>query len=289
MVSICQYNHNAGTPTLSPPVAVGRMALPSDLLRHGGTEKGKAVYVLHTYKDHLWEMGSKMDVPESHLISIEEIPGEAHKEDLTEGGTLPPPSESTASAEPQADYSTQSSGPVYTPQEVSSLLQTSLVQALSTTLLGLPPSSFPITASTLYTSFILPSRPAFPGSVLPTSPSAENLEALDSQEITIKTSSHKSLTAFLKSAEKASLLSLKSPPKHAQQSDILITAVNTSHPSVAGHRKYVTVKDIEARAAKRAQQDEKQKEAESSREVEIRELWKPHLTSLSLFDESGKR
>jgi len=83
------------------------------------------------------------------------------------------------------------------------------------------------------------------------------------------------------------LLSLKSSPK---QSDVLVTAVNASHPSVEAHRKYVALGDVEAKAAKKALREEKLKEVETSarREVGIRELWKPHLSSVALFKEEGK-
>ena len=39
------------------------MALPSDEIKEDG-KKGKAVFVLHTWKDSLWELGGGEDVPE---------------------------------------------------------------------------------------------------------------------------------------------------------------------------------------------------------------------------------
>jgi translation initiation factor 2D len=47
-----------------PPLAVGRMAIDADKIDHGVT-KGKAVIVLHTWKDHLWAIGSKGEPPEA--------------------------------------------------------------------------------------------------------------------------------------------------------------------------------------------------------------------------------
>ncbi|KAJ3503953.1 hypothetical protein NLJ89_g8200 [Agrocybe chaxingu] len=69
-------------------------------------------------------------------------------------------------------------------------------------------------------------------------------------EITIKTSSHKSLTTFLKAAEKDGLLTLK--PPHKQQPNLLIAAINTLHSSVLSHSIFTTIKDVETRAAQKA-------------------------------------
>lgn len=49
----------------SVPVAVGRMVLPSTDIKED--MKGKAVHVIHTWKDTLWNSGSKGDPPESIL------------------------------------------------------------------------------------------------------------------------------------------------------------------------------------------------------------------------------
>lgn len=44
------------------------MAVDADKIDHGVT-KGKAVIVLHTWKDHLWAIGSKGEPPEDVAIS----------------------------------------------------------------------------------------------------------------------------------------------------------------------------------------------------------------------------
>ncbi|KAF8183745.1 hypothetical protein K438DRAFT_1974778 [Mycena galopus ATCC 62051] len=286
LVSISQYTHGE-KPTLSVPLAVGRMALASDRIQDGRQEKGKAVHVLHTWKDHLWDMGSKPDMPET-VSFLEQEPARetstslkddeqvATNNDQSENASPPPRSEDPALEEICATPT-----PRYTPNEISTLLHTSLLQALSTVLFDVPTSSFPIPASMFYSTYILPCRPAFPSSVLPI-----ESESPDPQDITIKNSGHKSLTAFLKSAEKASLLTLKAPPKHGQQTEVVVTAVNANHPSVAIHKAYATVKELETRAAKKAQREERLKEAEleSGHWVEVKELWKPHLRSVELFE-----
>ncbi|KAJ2971627.1 hypothetical protein NUW54_g12462 [Trametes sanguinea] len=55
LVSVTQYHRGA----IGPPLAVGRMAVSSDTLRSAEEKdiKGKAVYVLHTWKDALWGDG----------------------------------------------------------------------------------------------------------------------------------------------------------------------------------------------------------------------------------------
>jgi translation initiation factor 2D len=286
LVAIRQYTKENGGDVLSPPLAVGRMALPSDQLRDGGKEKGKAVYVVHAWKDHLWEMGSKADVPEGSALQQPNDGGE-NAEEPAELATPPPKSPSPTPALS------------YTPEETTKLLLKSLLQAISTTLSSLPASSLPIPSTLLYTNHILPSRPAFPTLVLPPSalsPTTTEEEEdkpphIDPTEISIKSSTHKSLSSFLKSTEKQGLLTLKSPPKHSNSPDILITSINASHPLVVDHQPFVTVGALEKTAARKAAREEREKEEEKRGrgEVGVRELWKPYLGSLALFEGLGGR
>ncbi|ESK85165.1 eukaryotic translation initiation factor sui1 family protein [Moniliophthora roreri MCA 2997] len=274
LVSVCKYESRDGTPTLSPPLAVGRLAVSSDQLADGGREKGKAVIILHTWKDHLWEMGNKSEPPED--VPIQRNGADAEQADGENGAV-----------EPSATIPNFS----YTPEEISDLLHKSLLQALATTLSNLPTSAFPITSTTFNTSHILPARPNFPSLVVfPSSAAGQNVEpwdlVMDPRDIIIKASTHKSLTAFLKSAEKASLLSTKTPPK---QSDLLITSVNAKHPDVQSHKLYATVGEVEAKAAKKAKKEEiaeKEREKEKA-ELDVQELWKPHGPSVALFEGMG--
>ena len=286
LVSIRQYIKTDDKPTLSPPIAVGRMALPGDQIRKAAQGKGKAVHISHTWKDYLWDMGSKKDIPENSILTDSSATEQdASPVDIDE-------EKDATSAEPVASTSTTIS---YSPQEITELLNKSLLQAISTTLSSLPPSGFPITATLLYTNHILPSRPAFPSLVLPPTNLAEGSNRLSDEsrphidtEITIKSSSHKSLTTFLKAAEKASLLTLKAPQK--QQPDILVTSVNASHQTVREHTPFVTIRDLELKAAKRAAREEKEKEAlAANSHIEIKEFWKPHQVSVDLFEGMGAR
>ena len=292
LVAIRQYVRIDDRPALSPPVAVGRMALSSEQLRSSEKGKGKAVLIIHAWKDFLFDMGSKSDLPSDTILTTSSA--QEHEDDSRErdeqGGTatLPPPSEKPPSPTPQDGASTSVS---YKAGEVAELLNKALLQAISTSLKSLPSSSFPIPATLLYTNHILRSRPAFPTLVVSPASWSETLLTGSTDpphidtDITIKTSSHKSLTTFLKGAEKSALLTLKSPQK--QQPDVLVTSVNALHPDVIHHAPFVTVRDLELKAAKKAAREEKEKESRSSREVEIKELWKPHQSTVELFEGMG--
>ena len=298
IVAIRQYVRKDDKSVLSPPVAVGRMALPGDQIRKAAQGKGKAVHIYHTWKDNLWDMGSKKDIPENSVLpdSSVTVPEPPRTADIAETRDA-----DKASSSPREDASglgpeesIASSTISYSPQEVTDLLNKSLLQAISTTLSSLPPSGFPIPATLLYTNHILPSRPAFPFIVLPPTNSVEDPDRLSDKsphvvtEITIKSSSHKSLTTFLKAAEKASLLTLKAPQK--QQPDILVTSVNALHQTVQDHIAFVTVREVELKSAKKAAREEKQKEdLAANNHIEIKEFWKPHLVSIDLFEGIGAK
>jgi len=263
---------------VTPPLAVGRMAVSNETLAQSRTEKGKAVLVLHTWKDHLWHMGSKRDVPKA--VPFNSDRNQTPSDDPDVSSSQPPiDGLSNLAIQPSED------APTYTPQEITTLLNISLYQAISS---SIPASSFPIPATNFYTNHIIPSRPAFPASIISHSPPDASPAPSVSSEITIKSSTHKSLTTFLKAAEKSGLLTLKSPQKHSQQTDLLVTSVNDKHPSVAGHVRHVSVKDVQEKAAKKAMQ-EKAKEAERKGEVQVTELWKPHQTTVGVFEAMSAR
>ena len=56
-----------GTSRVGPPLAVARMVLPSHLVE-GGT-KGKALTLLHAWKDRLWVMGGEEKPPRPRLLN----------------------------------------------------------------------------------------------------------------------------------------------------------------------------------------------------------------------------
>lgn len=69
LVCVTQYYPAVnGTPQIGPALAVGHMALAGNQV--GGSGKGKAVNIVHTWKDHLWEMGGKEDPPAPRVIEL---------------------------------------------------------------------------------------------------------------------------------------------------------------------------------------------------------------------------
>jgi len=64
LVGVAQFARDAR----GPPLAVGRMATDSDKVNQSVT-KGKAVIILHTWKDHLWSAGSKGEPPGAVSVS----------------------------------------------------------------------------------------------------------------------------------------------------------------------------------------------------------------------------
>lgn len=287
------------------------MAVSSEDLKAKSEEKGKAVLVLHTWKDHLWEMGQKGDVPPgAPLGTRQEVEEEADENDPEEGeqsksGTKEGENEEGESmtqrdeTKPEAENTEETPKITYTPQEVTDLLTKSLIHAIATRLSN---ASFPIPSSQFYSTYILPSRPAYPTSVLLPSAAASSSESeanseelhIDPSEVTIKSSSHKSLHAFLKAVEKSSLLTLKSIKPKSGGADFAVTGVKADHPDVVAYAKgprFVTVAGIEETKAKKAAREEKaEKERERiQKEVDVRQVWKPHLRSVALFEAMGVR
>ena len=62
-----------GAPQVGPALAVGHMNLPGDQI--GSAGKGKAVNIVHIWKDHLWEIGGKEDPPAPRVIELNQKSG----------------------------------------------------------------------------------------------------------------------------------------------------------------------------------------------------------------------
>ena len=84
-----------GALQIGPALAVGHMALASDQI--GGSGKGKAVNIVHTWKDHLWEMGGKEDPPAPRVIELNQ------KIDSEVGDENTPSSDPDVPAETRSD------------------------------------------------------------------------------------------------------------------------------------------------------------------------------------------
>ncbi|TFY65557.1 hypothetical protein EVG20_g5538 [Dentipellis fragilis] len=290
LVCVSQYERGF----MGPGLAVGRMAVDPTKLLSGQIDKGKAVVILHTWKDSLWELGSKADPPPPEPFGA--VPKKDEETGITGSNGSAPTTQpggqsgggvetgepaqggrqaeasvsdpSKASVEPEEDKG-ESSGEEekLTPEEVSTVLRTSLLQALKTTLASLPTSAFPMQATTFYTSHILPARPA---------------SRTGSISIDIKHSAFKSLTAFLKQSEKQGLIKLKD-----SKPDVAISAVFPTHADVAAHALHLTVGEIDDKKRKEKERADRREQAEEARErsLSVVELWKPHQTSVKLFQD----
>jgi len=143
------------------------------------------------------------------------------------------------------------------------------LQALKTTLSDLPTSAFPMPTTTLYTAHILPARPF-----------TKTVATL----VDIKHSTFKSLSAFLRTAEKGGLLKLKDA-----RPDVVVVAVNPTHADVVAHRPHRTVGEEDERRRRKEERDAQQAVAAANAEksMTVTELWKPHLGTLPLFMDLG--
>ncbi|EIW56725.1 eukaryotic translation initiation factor SUI1 family protein [Trametes versicolor FP-101664 SS1] len=283
LVSVTQYHRGA----IGPPLAVGTMAVSSDILRSAEETdvKGKAVYVLHTWKDALWEMGpsKKTEVPAPRELKASEADVSDDEEDspadanATPDETAGAPSEELNDQKPAAETQPVNPSPeAGSSTNISFILRAALLQAISTTLSGLPPSSFPMTASTFWSTYVLPARPAY---ALGTYGLAD-LSAID-----VKQSTFKNVKTFLKNSAKDGLIKIKET-----KSDVMVTAVFPKHPDVAGHHSHRTVGDMEARAKKAETRENEEREAEEKRkgEFQVAELWQPSGTTVPFFVTAGK-
>ncbi|GJJ09213.1 hypothetical protein Clacol_003435 [Clathrus columnatus] len=267
---------------VGPPLAVGMMAIDSNELR--GTGRGKAVNVLHVYEDSLWGMGSKLTPPEPQALEVKtDIPSQdntsVHEESIKDEvepdspqDVVPEPNQQEKEYLVDAGLNNTVENPedslqTLTPQEVTSLLRTSTLQAIHTQLSTLSLASFPIPSSLFYSSYILPSRPV-------------RVLKYDTP-VDIKHSSHKNLTSFLKTLEKDGLIKLKD-----FKGDLNVLSVQASHSEVRQHEPYRTIGEKEKAEEKRAT-EEKIKQ-EKVKETLVRELWRPSASNVELFKLTGK-
>ncbi|KAI6038681.1 hypothetical protein EDC04DRAFT_3018170 [Pisolithus marmoratus] len=285
LVAIAQYITDS---TRGPPLAVGRLAADLDKLKAGG--KGKAVHLLHSWKDYLFTMG----------IEIQEV-GESKESEGEIAGTSAAGKQGRPSVEVQEVEGTKPPvdpvpgpleqqprpAPQLSKEEVSSILRNAVLQAIRGTLKSIPTSSFPIPAGTFYSSYVLPYRPAFvprnaPGTDSSSTPSGNDGCTSEYPPVDIKHSTYKSLAAFLKILDKQGILTIKD-----MKPEPLVMSASASHSEVLSHTPYVSLRDIQLKEEKREKREGE--ERARAQEIEIKELWKPHTPSGSarFFMEGG--
>ncbi|CAG8493071.1 15309_t:CDS:2, partial [Racocetra fulgida] len=164
-----------GANLMIPGIAFPPEGLPD--VREG--EIGIAVQIVHIYRDHLWSMGDKSQLPEDEEVKTDSVSQDQESEEqafnettdeaIEESGEIADLHAETTNDEEQViegSYEEESesknsgvdkSSSKYTTAEVDNLLQASFYQALLEKLT--PSGTFPITSSQLYSAYILPSRP----------------------------------------------------------------------------------------------------------------------------------
>jgi len=101
--------------------------------------------------------------------------------------------------------------------------------------------------------------------------------------VDIKHSTFKSLSAFLRTAEKGGLLKLKDA-----RLDVVVVAVYPTHADAVAHRPHRTVgKEDERRRQVEEREAQQAAAANAQKSMTVTELWKPHLGTLPLFGDLG--
>ncbi|XAO21936.1 hypothetical protein I312_100693 [Cryptococcus bacillisporus CA1280] len=244
----------------------------NNLMDGSDREEGKFSDILCIVDDHLWDLGSKP------TLSTFTLPPPQNPLAAPPEGFEPMPKSSSPPAIQQlsisAEDGSKASIPVSTSlsaSEISSLLSLSLLQALS----GLQPSAFPMSASLLYSSHILPSRPAY-------IPKAER------DEVVIGKSDWKKLAKWMKEASKDGIVKIKE-----SKGEVTVVSFDSRHLSLQAHVDYMTIAQEEAKASKKAAReaasDQSTNGGKSSNKqsLDIEELWKPAGGAISFWEACG--
>ncbi|KAJ1954027.1 hypothetical protein EC988_002654, partial [Linderina pennispora] len=290
--------------------AVGVLTFETKGVTSVAGAKGKAVLITHTYKDHLWESGSKahpQEILQAGTGSALHVQGDFGDSSDDGGGeddggdwtvvTKKPPASGTAAAtseelvplerdsaqltaqlEKEAVISESAAAPVsepsakLTPAEMDSLLLEALKQVMATVLDEKAATDLlPLNSSTLYSHYIVSNAP-------------------HNQELDIKKSTYKKLAKFLKAAEKRGLVQLKDIRGESH-----IKSFNWKHKEMLEYKPYkvALVKKGHAAAssaatgASSAQSTVGRVDKTASGMIQVIELFKPSNGLKPLFDEVG--
>ncbi|KAJ1963173.1 hypothetical protein GGI12_002208 [Dipsacomyces acuminosporus] len=201
--------------------AVGVLAVDTKDIRSVAGAKGKAVLITHTYKDCLWESGSKSDPPKTLQLAesstlqagdgdmdaslIGGAADDGSSDEWQVVGQNPNSGSSSGDRDQEREAHAEQAGAVensteepahetpaqITPVEMDALLMEALKQVMATVLDEKNASSLlPINSSTAYSNYMVHNAP-------------------HGVDLDIKKSTYKKLAKFLKAAEKHGLLKLK--------------------------------------------------------------------------------
>jgi translation initiation factor 2D len=264
--------------------------------------KGKAVNLIHVYQDFLWALGDKSNPPE--IDSIEELEGvdsdhDSEMEDasrqmenshIAEQSTFT--NQQTENENVQAE--TKEEKPALSTKgtwaclavmtvmnldtnflsfrlDIDQLLKNTFYQALAFKLTKThPPELLPMSASMLYSTYMLPSRPFVNG-----------------QEVDVKKSSWKKMQKFLKDMEKAGICKLKD-----RKGESHIVSINWNHEELTSAKPYKTLE------SKSSANNEKQPESskamasaatkDAKGQIAVQLYYKPKKTTVPLFEKQKK-
>ncbi|KAJ2852365.1 hypothetical protein IWW36_000252 [Coemansia brasiliensis] len=239
--------------------AIGVLILDTRDIHKVAGAKGKAVLIVHTYKDCLWDAGNKQELPE---ISVE-TPASEETNDMQQDEEAAAENPETLTAAPKENSETAATvpndKPDISPSEMDDLLLMALKQVMATTLDQKHASGLlPISASLLYSTYMIPNAPY-------------------GFELDIKKSNYKKLVKFLKAVEKQGLLKLKDI-----RGELHIKSLNWQHASMANYQPY-TVKSKPATKESGSSQQAKPKAKAQS--IQITELLKPTPALKPLFED----
>ncbi|KAI9136299.1 hypothetical protein BKA69DRAFT_1129219 [Paraphysoderma sedebokerense] len=240
-------------------LAVGISEVSQDQVNNMNEKKGKAVRVIHTYKDSLWAFGDKSNPPD---VNADEVQAE-EMEDTGEE-TIESQLESTSidehQSQPQvndgAEVLATSSSQLSTvsTEDMDLLLKLSLLHAIK---FKIPDSAenFPISSSVMYSTYMIPSR-------------------IVGTTLDLKKSSYKKLAKFLKAMEKQNLLKLKDT-----KTDVVVVSVNRSHNEIVSFQPRKTAEDSESVKSNSASPNSKSANKSSTGgtgkdEIKVSELFK---------------
>ncbi|KAJ2503128.1 hypothetical protein GGH96_000571 [Coemansia sp. RSA 1972] len=210
LVAVCAHGEMAAR-------AVGVMSVDTREIRQVVGAKGKAVRVVHTYRDWLWEAGSKDEPPEIPVGSVdaEDSAGVEDPADTTDTTDAVESAMEDLSVQDAAAESESTTAVHVSPAEMDALLMTSLKQAMATVLNEKHTGEqLPIAASTLFSTYMLPNAPR-------------------TAELDVKKSSYKKLAKFLKAMEKHGLLGLKDI-----RGEMHIKSLNWTHADLRAYTPY---------------------------------------------------
>jgi translation initiation factor 2D len=263
--------------------------------------KGKAVNLIHVYQDFLWALGDKSDPPNLEALGSAED-GDSEEEDEME--TLADQTHITLvldqDRQVKKDENTETSQPPqqdekphlstkgrdilrdrsfwYEPysdhirflSDIDQLLKDTFYQALVYKLTkSHSPELLPMSASTLYSTYMLPCRPIVNGS-----------------EVDVKKSSWKKMQKFLKDMEKAGVCKLKD-----RKGETHVVSINWSHEALVMAKRYKTLESKPANASEKLPETSAAAiagGADSKGPTQIQLYYKPKKYTVPIFESQNK-